>query len=163
MRRRSLLLGLPLAFAARPVHAEDRVLQVVSPWEVSSLDPTDTGYIAERLGVAEPLTGVEPDGRIVGRVAESWTVSEDQLTWRFRIRPGLRFHDGSPVTAASAVASFERGRPNAETLQTLPIASVSADGDAVVIRTTTPFAPLPSFLTDWGGIILAPSSYGRDG
>jgi hypothetical protein len=44
-------LALPLALAASPVHAEDRVLQVVSPCEVSSLDPTDTGYIAERLGV----------------------------------------------------------------------------------------------------------------
>ncbi len=158
------VLGLAvLAMAAPSARAEERVLQVVSPWQVSSLEPSDTGYIAVRMGIAEPLTGVEPDGRIVGLVAESWVVSDDRLTWRFRIRPGLRFHDGSPVTASAAVASFERGRPHAETLQTLPIASVRAEGDEVVIATQTPFSPLPAFLADWGGIILAPSSFAPDG
>lgn len=166
MLRRSLLASsaaIALAAIALPARAEDRVLQVVSPWELSSLDPSDTGFIAVRLGVAEPLTGVEPDGRIVGLVADSWTVSDDRLTWRFHIRPGLRFHDGAPVTAAAAAASIERGRPNAETLQSLPITRIAAEGEDVVITTATPFAPLPTFLTDWGGIILAPAAYGPDG
>lgn len=170
MSRRSLLsvpafvlVAFTLVAAAHAARAQDRLLQVVSPWEVTSLEPSDTGYIAVRLGIAEPLTGVEPDGRIVGLVAESWTVSDDKLTWRFHIRPGLRFHDGTPVTAAAVVASFERGRPNAESLQSLPIASIVADGDAMVITTKTSYAPLPAFLADWGGIILAPSSFAPDG
>jgi peptide/nickel transport system substrate-binding protein len=40
------------------------------------------------------------DGRAVGRILESWTASDDRLTWRFNVRPGILFHDGTPVTAS---------------------------------------------------------------
>ncbi|HEY0203363.1 MAG TPA: ABC transporter substrate-binding protein [Acetobacteraceae bacterium] len=171
MFRRSVLLGalLALAIPLVPVQAQtqvqtgERVLQVVSPWEISSLVPSDTGYIAARLGVAETLVGVEPDGKIVGLVADRWTVSPDHLTWRFHLRPSLRFHNDTKVTAQDVVDSFERGRPDSETLPTLPISTVSAQGDEVVIVTRTPFSPLPAFLADYGGIILAPESYAPDG
>ncbi len=162
-RRSFMLAGLFAVALPAAAHAADRVLQVVAPWAVTSLEPADTGYIATRLGIAEPLTGVKPDGRIVGLVADGWTVSTDHLEWRFHVRPGRLFHDGSPVTADAVVASFERARPNAETLSTLPIATVRADGTNVVIATTSPFAPLPAFLADWGGIVLAPASYAPDG
>ena len=39
-------------------------------------------------------------------LAESHTVSADGLTWEFKLRPGAKFHDGSPVTAADVVFSF---------------------------------------------------------
>ena len=156
MFRRSLLLAGALSLACGSARAEERTLRVVSPWEVSSLEPSDTGYIAKRMGIADTLTQVEPDGRITGGVSDSWAVSDDKLTWRFRIAPGRKFHDGTPVTAGAVKDSFERGLPGAESLKTVPIASVTADGDSLIIVTRTPFSPLPSFLTDWGSIILAP-------
>ena len=45
---------------------------------------------------------------IKGDVAESWTVSPDGLAYTFRLRPGIVFHDGSPLTSADIKASFER-------------------------------------------------------
>lgn len=47
---------------------------------------------------------------LAGDVAESWTVSPDQLTFTFKIRKGIKFHDGTPLTAKDVAASYERMR-----------------------------------------------------
>jgi peptide/nickel transport system substrate-binding protein len=168
MFRRSFtfLVGAALAGAgltAAPARADERVLNVVAPWQVTSLDPADTGYIAARMGIAETIIGVEPDGKLVGLVASGWTLDDDRLTWRFPVRAGLRFHDGTPVTPADMIAAIERARASGETLGAVPIASISAEGSTMVLKTTTPFAPLPAFLTDYAAIVLAPSARGADG
>ena len=111
MFRRSFtfLVGAALAGAgltAAPARADERVLNVVAPWQVTSLDPADTGYIAARMGIAETIIGVEPDGKLVGLVASGWTLDDDRLTWRFPVRAGLRFHDGTPVTPADMIAAI---------------------------------------------------------
>ncbi|MCJ2120227.1 ABC transporter substrate-binding protein [Methylobacterium sp. J-001] len=41
-------------------------------------------------------------------MVDTWSVSDDRLTWRFTLRDGLRFHDGAPVRAADCVASLKR-------------------------------------------------------
>jgi peptide/nickel transport system substrate-binding protein len=46
--------------------------------------------------------------KIVGDVAESWTVSKDGLTYTFKIRKGIKFHDGSPLTAKDVKASYDK-------------------------------------------------------
>ncbi len=50
------------------------------------------------------LSKVMPD------VATSWTASNDKLTYTFELRPGVTFHDGSPLTSADVKASFDRIR-----------------------------------------------------
>jgi peptide/nickel transport system substrate-binding protein len=62
--------------------------------------------------IYEPL--VYYDGRDGGdevlkpALAETWSVSEDGLVWTFNLRPGVRFHDGEPLTAAAAKQSLDR-------------------------------------------------------
>lgn len=86
--RRTALAGAAAIAAPSPSRANEAgVLRVASPWEWTSNEPTDTGYMMSRLQIAETLVMVEPDGRLVGGVAESWAVGDDRLTWRFRIRP----------------------------------------------------------------------------
>jgi len=160
-----LALLAPLCAAAQavsppagPAQAADRVLQVVAPWQVTSLEPSDTGYIAARMGIAQPIVGVEPDGTLVGLVASGWSLDDDRLTWRFPVRTGLRFHDGTPVTPADMIAAIERAHAGGETLRAVPIASMSAEGDTLVLKTVTPYSPLPAFLTDYAAIVLAPSA-----
>ena len=46
--------------------------------------------------------------RLSGDLAERWTVSDDGLTYTFTIRKGVKFHDGSPVTAKDVKASYDK-------------------------------------------------------
>jgi ABC-type transport system substrate-binding protein len=47
---------------------------------------------------------------VIPALAESWTSDEPRTTWTFRIRPGVKFHDGTPCDAAAVVNAFERQR-----------------------------------------------------
>lgn len=48
------------------------------------------------------------EGNIVGDVAESWEVSEDQLVWTFHLRKGVKFHNGKELTAEDVKATYDR-------------------------------------------------------
>jgi peptide/nickel transport system substrate-binding protein len=83
--------------------------------EPNTLDCHATNTIAVLHYVAphySTLLRFVPGGypRIEGDIAESWTSSADGLVWTFRLRQGVRFHDGSPLTSADVKASFDRLR-----------------------------------------------------
>ncbi|NAZ36547.1 ABC transporter substrate-binding protein [Rubellimicrobium sp. CFH 75288] len=83
------------------------------------------------------LTEILPDGSLVGEAAESWEASEDAVTWTFRLRDGIRFHDGRPLTAADVVASldYHRGEGSTSAVKSLleQVAELRADGDTTVV------------------------------
>ena len=58
--------------------------------------------------IYEGLTSIDKDLRLRPGLAESWTVSPDGKTYRFKLRSNVRFHDGTPMEAADVVASIER-------------------------------------------------------
>lgn len=163
------MLSLARLFAASfawaavvwPASAQDaRTLRVVSPWEIGSLDPSRAGYVFTRLGVAETLVGATDGGLPAPALAASWSASEDATVWRFTLREGARFHDGTPVTAEAAAVALRRARARPGPLAGAPIADILApDPRTVEIRTSRPFAPLPAFLAHHGTQILAPSSW----
>lgn len=68
-------------------------------------------YVYQRAGVAdlssEPLVRVNKEFQIEPAAAESWSGSEDGMTWTFKIREGLTWSDGNPVTAKDWVATFQ--------------------------------------------------------
>jgi predicted metal-binding protein len=165
-RRSALVLAASATAAAGMptfLRAQDAgVLRVASPWEWTSNEPTDTGYIMARMQIAEALVMAEPDGKLVGGIAESWAVSEDKLTWRFKIRSGVVFHDGTPITAEAAAASLGRSLAG-ESMQQIPVDQLTVDGDTLVLKTKTPFSHLPAVLVDYASVILSPSSWGADG
>jgi peptide/nickel transport system substrate-binding protein len=84
-------------------------------------------------------------------LAESWTVSPDQLVWTFRLRRGVTFHDGSPFTSADVVYSYRRiideKLANADKFSA--VTDITApDPATVVIRVKH---PTPNLLTNIGG------------
>lgn len=160
--RRALLLTaaslplLPRAAAAQP--AAD-TFRAVTSQEINGLDPSRSGYVFTRMQVLETLCGADDGGLPVPQLARDWRLSEDRLTWRFRLRPAARFHDGTPVTAEAVVASLERARRQAGVLANIPIERIEAMDGAVAIRTSRPFTPLTAFLAHYSTAVLAPAAF----
>ncbi len=162
--RRSVLVGTGGLFVAGALHRtalgqERSELRVVQPWEIKSLQPVDTGFIYSRSGLTETLVAVMPDGRLVPSLAESWQTSDDGLTWRFRLRPNVVFHDGSPMTADAVKASYDNLLSKSVYLPQAGITSVTTDGDTLVFTLKKPFGPLPAYLVDNSAPVLAPSAF----
>ena len=122
MRRRAALLSLlaGLALAAHPAEAQDKPhyggeLVFVVPSDPPSYD----AHEEETFGVIHPmaphyntLLRVDPFDRTgtkpVGDLAESWTVSRDGLVYTFKLRRGVKFHDGNEMTSKDVKASYDK-------------------------------------------------------
>ena len=116
---RSLLIGGLLAAGAAQAQAQTpaqaqgqpRVLRAVLNTELQVLDPIVTTTNAARVFaymVFDTLVSLDSRGGYQPQMLEGWQVSDDRLTWTFRLREGLAFHDGAPVTAEDCVASIRR-------------------------------------------------------
>lgn len=132
-------------------------------------DPHDCTDGADELCLYEAFfdTLLRRDGtRMVPRLAIAWTVSPDALVWRFTLREGVRFHDGSPCDAAAVCLSLARmARPDKGYTLGAPGVWAQYLGDAritapdvrtVEIALSHPMADLPDVLVQ--GYIVAPSS-----
>ncbi|MFM7345493.1 MAG: ABC transporter substrate-binding protein [Tagaea sp.] len=151
-------------FLASMAAAQDRPLQIVSPWEITGLDPARSGFVFGRLQIAETLVGADESGRPAPAIAREWSASEDGLRWRFVLRPGARFHDGTPIDPASVATALNRARANpASMLANAPIAAIEPDGGALIVRLERPFPALPAFFAHSSGIVLAPSAFDASG
>src|ERR1700693_711397 len=91
--------------------ASARALRLVPHADVANFDPIWTSaYIARNAGllVWDMLYGMDEKLQPRRQMVESEEISSDGLTWTFRLRPGLKFHDGEPVLAKDAGASLAR-------------------------------------------------------
>lgn len=91
--------------------AQERVLRAVMDADLAITDPSFTSaYITRSFAymVFDMLFAQDSQGRIRPQMVENWETSEDRLTWTFRLRDGLVFSDGQPVTAEDCVASLQR-------------------------------------------------------
>ena len=79
----ALLCPASSAFAQA---SADNVLDVVAPFEVLGPDPSTSGSVFQHMAIAETLVDADLTGQLRPGLAESWAVSEDGLTWRFRVR-----------------------------------------------------------------------------
>src|SRR5262249_47425324 len=106
----ALALGLGAAQAGAP---EDTLVIAMQIDDVVSMDPAEgwENSSAEVLGSThERLIGYDfkDVSKLYGNIAESWTVSPDGRTLTFRLRHGLHFASGNPLTADDVVFSFSR-------------------------------------------------------
>jgi peptide/nickel transport system substrate-binding protein len=100
-----------LATPAISQRAAARTVRLVPHADLANFDPIWTSaYIARNAGmlVWDTLYGVDSRLEVQRQMVEAEEVSNDGLTWTFRLRPGLKFHDGEQVTAGDVVASINR-------------------------------------------------------
>jgi peptide/nickel transport system substrate-binding protein len=159
------LLFASLAFAlclAAPGQATDRkpTLRVAEIWEIATLDPTQDGTLMkEKAMVTETLVTGRPDFTLAPGLATSWRRDSDTL-WTFILRPGVKFHDGSPLTASAVAASLTIALQRSGTVRSYTkIAALNArDDQTLEITTSEPFPALPATLVYASAAIVSPAS-----
>lgn len=166
--RKYLLLMLPILFASlyiKTVLAESneqlKEVVVVAPWEITSADPSKSGVIFQRMQLAETLVDVNDKGELIAGLAESWT-NTDAKEWIFKLRPGVIFHDGTPLTAKEVVKSLTVALTKPSILNKANIEKIEVSGeDLVRITLSKSLQSFPAFLTHYTAIILADSSFNQ--
>jgi peptide/nickel transport system substrate-binding protein/oligopeptide transport system substrate-binding protein len=160
---------------------EAPVVRVGSPRRVLSIAPAlSWSYYAAQVGqyVFEGLTRTEEDGSLVPSLAIAWTASPNGREYRFRLRTGVRFHDGTPLTAGEVIRAWTTllGEPPdslthpwmldpIEGAVTYSIGAATtvtglqaADDSTVVIRLEEPLAFFPTLLSHPQAAVAAPTS-----
>lgn len=150
--------AVPLVTAS--VHAAAPVsggtLVVAHAADPTSLSPYRFGSTIDRniiTNIYDTLVQFDLETyEIVGSLADSWTVSDDGLTWSFTLHEGIQFHDGSALDSADVVASIERAiEPESNrttTLLTRVSEVTAADPSTVEVQLTEPDRILLSTLVD---------------
>ena len=145
-----LLVGAPL-------HAQ--TLRWAPRGDVLSMDPhvsLETTTINVNALIHDGLVEIDAHDRIVPALATSWTVVEPML-WRFKLRRGVRFQDGTPFTADDVVFSMERaGRiPNSPAPFSGSVRGIAGMTvvDAHTIRFRTK-QPTPEFIEQIGRVYI---------
>lgn len=116
-----------------------------------TLEPTEQyfSWVVSRYGVGETLVRFDETGELSSCLAESWSVSDDHLTWTFQIRQGVQFSNGDDMTPELVKASLERTFEKSDRAATFfEPASITVEGQNLLITTTEPVAILPGSLAD---------------
>jgi len=151
-----------------------RELRIGAPGVASALDPgaalEGTNPLIARQVFDTLVAWREGSTEIEPALATRWSVSRDGLVWSFTLREGVKFHDGSPLTAAEVAASFERQlRPEAQGAnKTWPLLLRGSPGVVKEVRARNartveivlvqPYAPLLTVLAHPALAIAKPST-----
>lgn len=150
MLLRMLAAAIALLICVGPAVAADFSIAVGA--DVTSIDPhyhnlTPNNNIAEHI--FETLITKDPQSQLKPALAVSWRAIDD-LTWEFKLRKGVRFHDGSDLTAADVVFSIDRvalvpNSPSPFTLYTKQITEkIVVDPLTIRLKTATPYPLMPN-------------------
>ena len=101
----------------------------------------------------DTLLEVQPDGQLVPSLATEWTISDDELTYTFKIRTGVKFHNGREMTADDVKYTIDRIKDPAtksprQSVYALVDSVEAPDATTLVIHLSEPYAPLLAVLAD---------------
>ncbi len=135
-------LVLPAPTTAQAQQKKDSVVLGMVLEPAPGLDPTMAAAAAigevVHMSVLEGLTKINMDGKITPLLAESWTTDPDGKVYTFKLRKGVKFHDGEPFSSSDVKFSFERAKAPGSTNKAKKavfdnISSVSAPDPSTVI------------------------------
>ena len=123
--------------------------------DVTSMDPLKAiqyGDIRLNILVAQQLVAPDRSGKFVGVLAESWETSSDGKTWTFKLRPGVKFHNGQELTADDVKWIFDRildekaGAAMRTTYAGIKLQSEVVDKSTIKFTIESGMGPFPSYL-----------------
>jgi peptide/nickel transport system substrate-binding protein len=172
--RRDLLkgaaaVGIGGALAqARPVSAQTtqkKELVTAQGGDIARFDPhfsTSSNDIRVSFNLFDNLASRHPDGKLYPGLATEWKL-QDPTTWTFKLRSGVKFHNGDPFTSADVKFSIERTYdPAAKTMVATALSTIekidTPDPYTVTITTKKPDPLLVARLAFYGGQIV-PKKY----
>ena len=152
---RAVFLALALLLAAGvPFATRANTLRMADQGDVMSMDPymINEALLLSFMGnVYEGLTGRGRKLETTPELATDWKQTAPTV-WRFNLRKGVRFHDGTPFTADDVIFSLERARGEGSDVKTYvaPIKDIrKVDSHAIDIVTHEPYPILPQAISVW--------------
>jgi peptide/nickel transport system substrate-binding protein len=142
------------------VREAKKTLVVGEMWSISSVDPAKDGTTAkEKAMIIETLVEANPDFTLRPGIAESWEQIND-TKWKFYLRKGVKFHDGTEFTADTVKWSIERTlKMNPPVKAVTQIKSIEAvDKNTLLFTTDEPYAAFPASLEYPNLGIVSPTS-----
>ncbi|AWN24242.1 peptide ABC transporter substrate-binding protein [Deinococcus irradiatisoli] len=165
MRKTLILLSLALLSAAAA-----ETLTVGLDADPPKLDPALSSALVDRQvmnQIFDKLVDLDQNLKIVPDIATSWKVSNGGLTYTFKIRTGVKFHDGTALDAAAVKYSLDRNMTLEGSVRKNELSSVKdvkvIDPTTVQINLKQPYGPLLGVLTDRAGMIVSPKAAEKAG
>lgn len=138
------LAAAAASFAAAPAAAQKQggSITIGLELDIPGFDPLKVGVFDTAAHTAaalifDTLTYLDEIGKAQGKLAESWTSSEDYKTWTFKLRPDVKFHDGTPFNARAVAWNYARQKDPKNNCRCAfnigNIISVEAKDDLIVV------------------------------
>ncbi len=140
------------AFSAASLGAGAATLRIGNQGDALSMDPhslNESLQISVNENVYEPLVTRGRDYKLAPALATSWKQTSPTV-WRFELRKGVQFHDGTPFTADDVIFSYERAKADGSDMKTYvgPIKEIRKLNDHQIdVVTSSPFPILPELFT----------------
>jgi len=162
---RRLAAGLLLAGVAVVGAQAESVIRIGLQEDPDSFDPARAYSFVGRIvltSLCNKLIDAAPDLHFVPQLALSWETSADGRTVTFRLRPGVKFSDGTELDAAAVALNLDRAMHLPESRRKSEVAALDTvdviDPLTVRLNLKNPFAPLIAQLSDRAGLVASPKA-----
>ncbi|MBN1316216.1 MAG: ABC transporter substrate-binding protein [Anaerolineales bacterium] len=158
----------PVEEAAEP-EPSGGIIKVGVTYDTNNMDHLTTGdvFTAQRL-IFDTLVVRGPDGEYYPLLAQSWTVSDDNLEWTFTLRDDVTFHDGTPFNAEAAKWFYDKARdPEGQHAFSDSYASVddilAPDETTLIFKLNNPWPNILFTLSNSFSGLISPTAYEKYG
>jgi peptide/nickel transport system substrate-binding protein len=168
-----LAAGFGLGLLASPASAQKQGGSITFGLEldISGFDPLkvgvfDTASLTAAAAIFDTLTYLDDKGVAQPKLALSWDHSEDFKTWTFKLRPGVKFHDGTPFNAEAMKANFDRQKDPANKCRCAFYIAYIHDAQApdeltLIFNLNDPQVNLPALMTipSTNNVVQSPTAW----
>ncbi|MBR1142926.1 ABC transporter substrate-binding protein [Bradyrhizobium sp. AUGA SZCCT0431] len=177
LARLFLVAGFAISLCAVPANAQKKGGSITMGLEldIAGFDPLkvgvfDTAASTAAAAIFDTLTYLDDQGKAQPKLALSWSSSEDFKTWTFKLRPGVKFHDGTPFNAQAVKENFDRQKDPANKCRCAFYISFIKDLQApdeltVVYNLNDPSVNLPAIISPPGVnfVVQSPTAWKTKG